>query len=407
MRAQPGSAQIRRKKWSVEVLMADQNNNEFSRQRRFDEVRQTKKKKSRVKRWILYILLAIVVGVIGWGAYLYSEYKGSIDSIQKSAKISKTRDVSSLIAQGKSFSILILGTDTGELDRDRTGLSDSMMVATVNPTENKVTMVSIPRDIMTAIPGDEDTFPQKLNAAYSLDGVGASMKAVQNYLNVPIDTYALVNMKGLETLVKKVGGVSVKSPLSFQYSQATAHDYGPDLYRFHKGSTSYEKSTDNGVTWSASKTVMDGDAALAFSRMRYDDPQGDYGRQQRQRLVLEAMLKKAVNVKTLIDPSFVKAISKNAQTDLSFNDIVKIAQKYRGAVKNQVSDHLQGEGVMYEGVSYQMVPTSEKQRITNLLRSQLGLKHKETGSQFASDVPSDQLRSAAYALAQIDEKLVQ
>ncbi|GAO99250.1 LCP family glycopolymer transferase [Fructobacillus ficulneus] len=387
--------------------MADQNNNEFSRRERFDEVRQIKHKKNRVKRWILYILLAVVLGVVGWGTYLYTEYKSSIDSLQQSAKITKVRDVSSLIAQGKPFSILILGTDTGELDRDRTGLSDSMMVATINPKSNKVTMVSIPRDIMTAIPGDEGTFPQKLNAAYSLDGVGASMKAVQNYLNVPIDSYALVNMKGLETLVKKVGGVSVKSPLSFQYSQATAHDYGPDLYRFHKGSTSYEYSSDNGATWSSSKTVMDGDAALAFSRMRYDDPQGDYGRQQRQRLVLEAMLKKAVNIKTLVDPSFIKAISKNAKTDLDFNDIVKIAQKYRGSVNNQVSDHLQGQGIMYDGVSYQMVPTTEKQRVTNLLRSQLGLKQRETGSQFASDVPTSEISTASYILSQIDEKFVQ
>ncbi|SEH41760.1 LCP family glycopolymer transferase [Fructobacillus pseudoficulneus] len=391
--------------------MADQNNNQFSRRERFDEVRQTKKKKNRVKRWILYILMVVVLAVIGWGGYLYAQYKGSIDSLQQSAKISKTRNVSNLIAAGKPFSILVLGSDVGELDRDRTGLSDSMMVVTVNPKENKVTMVSIPRDIMTAIPGDEDTFPQKLNAAYSLDGVGASMKAVQNYLNVPIDSYAVVNMAGLETLVKKVGGVSVKSPLSFQYSQETAHDYGPDLYRFHKGSTSYEKSTDNGVTWSASKTVMDGDAALAFSRMRYDDPQGDYGRQERQRLVLEAMLKKAVNISTLVDPSFIKAISKNAKTDLSFNDIVKIAQKYRGTVKNQVSDHLQGQGVTYYGgslpVSYQMVPTTEKQRVTNLLRSQLDLKPKETGSQFGGDVPTSGFRTAASMLAQINEKFVQ
>ena len=140
------------------VLMADQNNNQFSRRERFDEVRQTKKKKNRVKRWILYILMVVVLAVIGWGGYLYAQYKGSIDSLQQSAKISKTRNVSNLIAAGKPFSILVQGSDVGELDRDRTGLSDSMMVVTVNPKENKVTMVSIPRDIMTAIPGDEDTF---------------------------------------------------------------------------------------------------------------------------------------------------------------------------------------------------------------------------------------------------------
>nr|MWN20584.1 hypothetical protein [Leuconostoc lactis] len=81
------------------------------------------------------------------------------------------------------------------------------------------------------------------------------------------------------------------------YPDAAGNDdnYGPNLYRFHKGSNKYEHSDDNGVTWSDSKTVMNGDAALAFSRMRYGDPTGDYGRQQRQRLVLEGLFPQKLN----------------------------------------------------------------------------------------------------------------
>ncbi|GAP01838.1 transcriptional regulator [Fructobacillus fructosus] len=348
------------------------------------------------------------MAVAGWGTYLYAQYKGSIDDIQKSAKISKTRNVSNLIARGKPFSVLVMGTDVGELNRnDREGLTDSMMLVTINPKTDKVTMMSIPRDIMTAIPGYEDSFPQKLNAAYAYGGVGATMKAVQNYLNVPIDSYALVNMKGLTTLVDKVGGVSVKSPMDFQYSQDTAHDYGPDLYRFHKGSTKWEYSDDNGATWTSSKTKLTGEAALAFSRMRYDDPQGDYGRQQRQRLVLQALIKKSVNAETLLNASFIKSLSKYAQTDLSFNNILKIAQNYRNAAKNQDSDHMQGTGVMYDGVSYQAVTNSEKQRVTNKLRKQLGLSEKETGTQFGGDVPSSGTSIANTYLSQIGETLEQ
>lgn len=382
-----------------------QDPNQFSRKARYDGVRQKNKKKSRLRKWLLSIFIIIVLAIAGWGTYLYAQYKGSIDDIQKSAKINKTRNVSNLIARGKPFSILVLGTDVGELNRDRTGLTDSMMLVTVNPKTDKITMVSIPRDIVTAIPGYEDSFPQKLNAAYAFGGVGATMQAVQNYLNVPVDSYALVNMKGLTTLVNKVGGVSVESPMDFQYSQDTAHDYGPNLYRFHKGSTKWEYSDDNGATWSTSKTKLTGDAALAFSRMRYDDPQGDYGRQQRQRLVMQALIKKSVNAETLLNASFVKSLSKYAQTDLSFNNIVKIAQKYRSAAKNQDSDHMQGTGVMSAGVSYQAVKTSEKQRITDKIRSQLGLAEKETGSQFGGDVPSSGYSIARTYLSQIGETL--
>lgn len=385
-----------------------QDPDQLSRKVRYDGVRQKRKKRSRIRKWILSILTIILLAVAGWGTYLYAQYKGSIDDIQKSAKISKTRNVSNLIARGKPFSVLVMGTDVGELNRnDREGLTDSMMLVTINPKTDKVTMMSIPRDIMTAIPGYEDSFPQKLNAAYAYGGVGATMKAVQNYLNVPIDSYALVNMKGLTTLVDKVGGVSVKSPMDFQYSQDTAHDYGPDLYRFHKGSTKWEYSDDNGATWTSSKTKLTGEAALAFSRMRYDDPQGDYGRQQRQRLVLQALIKKSVNAETLLNASFIKSLSKYAQTDLSFNNILKIAQNYRNAAKNQDSDHMQGTGVMYDGVSYQAVTDSEKQRVTNKLRKQLGLSEKETGTQFGGDVPSSGTSIANTYLSQIGETLEQ
>ena len=385
-----------------------QDPDQLSRKVRYDGVRQKRKKRSRIRKWVLSILTIILLAVAGWGTYLYAQYKGSIDDIQKSAKISKTRNVSNLIARGKPFSVLVMGTDVGELNRnDREGLTDSMMLVTINPKTDKVTMMSIPRDIMTAIPGYEDSFPQKLNAAYAFGGVGATMKAVQDYLNVPIDSYALVNMKGLTTLVDKVGGVSVKSPMDFQYSQDTAHDYGPDLYRFHKGSTKWEYSDDNGATWTSSKTKLTGEAALAFSRMRYDDPQGDYGRQQRQRLVLQALIKKSVNAETLLNASFIKSLSKYAQTDLSFNNILKIAQNYRNAAKNQDSDHMQGTGVMYDGVSYQAVTNSEKQRVTNKLRKQLGLSEKETGTQFGGDVPSSGTSIANTYLSQIGETLEQ
>ncbi|MCO0832047.1 LCP family protein [Fructobacillus sp. W13] len=384
--------------------MSEQEPNQFSRKERYDGVRSNRKKKGRAKRWILSILLIIILGVAGWGTYLYAQYKSSIDDIQKTAKFNKTRNVSNLIARGKPFSMLLMGTDVGDLGRDRKGLTDSMMLVTINPKTQKTTMVSIPRDIMTVIPGYSETFPQKMNAAFPYGGAGAAMEAVQNYLNVPVDSYALVNMEGLETLVDKVNGIAVKAPFDFSYSQDTAHAYGPDLYRFHKGSTKWEHSDDNGATWSASKTKLTGKAALAFSRMRYDDPQGDYGRQQRQRLVLEGLVKKAVSAQTLLDSSFIKSVSKNAQTDLSFNDIVKVAQKYRAASKELVSDHLQGTGITYDA-SYQMVKKTEKQRVTDLLRKQLDLKERETGLQFAGDVPSKDTAIAQRALSQIGETL--
>ncbi|WP_147011240.1 LCP family protein, partial [Leuconostoc mesenteroides] len=271
------------------------------------------KSSHRLRNIILLIvgLLLIVSGTFAWMAI--HNTKSAIDKTYKSSGVTKSRNVSSVVQSGKPLSILLFGTDTGELGRTYKGRTDSMMLLLVNPKTKKTTMISIPRDAMVSIPGYESTFPQKINAAYAYGSTATAIKTVESYLNIPIDFYALVNMSGLEKMVTQVGGISVKSPIDFTYSQETAHAYGANLYRFHKGSTGYEHSDDNGVTWSATKHVMTGDAALAFSRMRYDDPDGDYGRQKRQRLVLEGLIKKSANVSSLLNTKFMNTMSSNVR----------------------------------------------------------------------------------------------
>ncbi|MCJ2167324.1 LCP family protein [Leuconostoc citreum] len=359
------------------------------------------RRRRRIWRWLLalVLLLAVIGGVVF--ATVLNNVHQSINKMQRSADITKARQVSQVIKDGKPFSMLVLGTDTGALKRDRTGLTDSMMLITVNPKTKTTTMMSIPRDIVMSISGAENTFPQKLNAAFPIAGVGASMLTLQNYLNVPIDFYVLVNMGGLEKLIDQVGGVKVASPLTFTYTPEA--DTTPATYKFFKDQEKFEYAKDgkNFKTY----TTMNGDAALSFSRMRYDDPQGDYGRQLRQRLVLKALLKKSASISTLMNAKFMASISTNVETDMTYSDIMNLAKKYMPATKNQVSDHMQGVGDMYGGVSYQMVPESEKQRVTNKLRQSLDLSAKKTGTQFGSNVPQASLGVAENNLSVINEIL--
>jgi anionic cell wall polymer biosynthesis LytR-Cps2A-Psr (LCP) family protein len=157
-------------------------------------------------------------------------------------------------------------------------------------------------------------------------------------------------MGGLKTIVDKVGGVDIAPVLSFSY----------EGYTFTKGQ----------------KTHMDGAKALAYSRMRYDDPEGDYGRQKRQRQVLQALVKRAESAQTLLNTSFVSSLSKQVQTDLTFSDLTSLASSYLPATKNVVTDYTHGTGFMQDGVSYQQVSTTERQRISDLIRKAMGLKTK-------------------------------
>ncbi|WP_201331058.1 LCP family protein, partial [Lactobacillus nasalidis] len=127
-------------------------------------------------------------------------------------------------------------------------------------------------------------------------------------------------------------------------------------------------------------THMNGAKALAYSRMRYDDPQGDYGRQKRQRQVLTALLKKAESATTLLNSSFISSLSKQVQTDLTFSDLTALAKNYMAATKTLKTDYTHGTGYMQDGVSYQKISVSERQRISNLIRKALGLKTKKVST---------------------------
>ncbi|CAH1851564.1 LCP family protein [Convivina praedatoris] len=344
--------------------------------------------------WFKIILLIFLLLFVFFFHSTIHQLHGIVAKTYESSNIKHQRSLSTLLKKKQPVNILLMGTDTGELGRTDRGRTDSIMLLTLNPQKEQVTLISIPRDIMISIVGYEKYFPQKLNAAYAFGSTGATIKTMEAYLNVPIDGYALVNMGGLEKMVNNVGGIKIKSPLSFRYSQETAHDHGPNLYRFHKDSSNYEHSDDDGKTWSATRTSLTGDAALAFSRMRYDDPNGDYGRQQRQRIVLEALLKQATRPNVVFNQKMMDSLSQSIRTDITFNQLLYLLQGY-GTTKNNIqTEHMQGKTDAFQSgdtmVNYEKVPESEKERITNVIRKQLNLSPAETGTTYGGQLPSQQ-----------------
>lgn len=302
-------------------------------------------------------LLAAVIIVVFGGRYAYAKYtnaRNAANAIFQSTNVKKARDVDSTLKDGHPVSVLLMGTDTGALGRNFKGRTDTIMVAVLNPKKKTMTVVSLPRDAKVRITGYESEYPSKLNAAYFYGGSGTAVQTVQDYLNVPIDFYATINMGGLEHLIDSIGGLDIKPLLTFTYD-----------------GQSFVKDEE---------THMDGARALAYVRMRYTDPEGDYGRQARQRQVLTQLAFKSSHLESLINQKFLSTISKQMVTDLSFDDLLVLGSKYRVATHNMVTDHLAGQPDMENGESFEAPTTQEKQRITNLLRKALGLKHKQTGS---------------------------
>lgn len=311
-----------------------------------------RKKRNKAMRIFWSVMAVILVAIGGFALYEYNTVKNAADTAYRSGGLGNAENGSknSVISNSKPIAILLMGTDTGALGRTYKGRTDSIMVAVLNPKTKKTTLVSFERDQQVNLPDYPENSPSKLNAAYAYGNAKELAKVLKKYYNIPINAYVLINMGGLKTIVNKVGGVDIAPILSFSY----------EGYTFTKGKT----------------THMDGAKALAYSRMRYDDPEGDYGRQKRQRQVLSALLKKAESATTLLNSSFISSLSKQVQTDLTFSDMTSMANRYLAATKDLKTDYTHGTSYMQDGVSYQKISVSERQRISNLIRKTLGLKTK-------------------------------
>lgn len=296
---------------------------------------------------IFGIVAVLVIGVVGIGAKLYMDLSGSIqktyESVERENQEAGKRDQPLDLDKKDSFSVLLLGIDTGDLGRTDQGRSDAIMVATVNPTDGQTTIVSVPRDTYVDIVGHGTK--DKINHAYAFGGAAMSMDTVQKYLDIPIDHYVAMNMAGIKELVDAVGGVDVNNELKFEKD-----DFTFDIGKIH----------------------LNGEQALSYTRMRYDDPSGDYGRQGRQRNVVAAVAKKALSLDGVTQyQQVLNAIEGNMKTDMNFNMMQKIALDYRDAFKKIEQVQMQGDGFMQDGISYQRVSGDELKRVQQILKEQL------------------------------------
>ncbi|MDH5049695.1 LCP family protein [Enterococcus faecalis] len=293
---------------------------------------------------IFGIILVLFLAVVGMGAKLYWDVSKSMDKTYETVERSKKSQVN--LNNKEPFSVLLLGIDTGDDGRVEQGRSDTTIVATVNPRDKQTTLVSLARDTYVDIPGQGKQ--DKLNHAYAFGGASLAMDTVENYLNIPINHYVSINMAGLKELVNAVGGIEVNNNLTF---------------------------SQDGYDFTIGKISLDGEQALSYSRMRYDDPNGDYGRQERQRKVIEGIVQKVLSLNSVSNyQEILTAVSDNMKTDLSFDDMKKIALDYRSAFGKVKQDQLQGTGFMQDGVSYQRVDEQELTRVQQELKNQLNTK---------------------------------
>jgi len=297
------------------------------------------------RKWLKITGMIFLLIVISIGTYSYIVYKSFKDAVvtmhepvQRTQPVKREKPI--VLEKKEPFSVLMLGVDEREGDKGR---SDTIIVLAVNPNDESVKMLSIPRDTRTEIigKGKED----KINHAYAFGGVAMAMETVENFLDIPIDYYLQVNMEGFKDLVDAVGGVTVNNELAFSQNE----------FDYPKG-----------------QITLSGDEALSYTRMRYEDPRGDFGRQQRQREIIEAVIKEGMSLSSLTNFSEIfNALGNNIKTNLTFDQMIEIQKNYKDAGKNIQQMEINETGTMINEIYYGLVSPDEKQRIQTELKNQL------------------------------------
>ncbi|MCY7321779.1 MAG: LCP family protein [Phormidesmis sp. CAN_BIN36] len=207
---------------------------------------------------------------------------------------------------GRPVNILVMGIDKvpGVPDASNeifSGRSDTMLLLRIDPSDNTVNLLSIPRDTQVEIPGIGVT---KINQANASGGPALARQAVTNTLSgIEVDRYVRVSTNAFRELVDLLGGVDVYVPQPMSYVDNTQ-----------------KLKIDLAQGWQ----TLNGDQAEQFARFRHDNF-GDIGRVQRQQTLIKALRSKLASPLMLPRvPSLITLMQKYIDTNLSVEEMLAL-----------------------------------------------------------------------------------
>ena len=318
--------------------------------------RRQKKKKGKLL-FIFILITALLVGTSIVFADKLNLFHQTISTITQDVGNRTEEEAQEIIENAKPINVLLLGIDNGAYGRStEDGRSDTMLLLTANPSEKKAQLLSIPRDTYTEIVGMN--YYDKINHAYAFGQAKMAINSVEKLFDTSIDFYMEINMSGLMEFVDAVGGIEVTSPLTFTYEGRS----------FEEGK----------------KELLDGESALRFARMRYDDPEGDYGRQKRQRIVIEQLVKKMMYFNSITNfEKIMNAVSKNVKTDIPIGKIMALKNTYGPSFDHLEQAFIEERSLLLtnsigEQIYYSYATDEELLEKSNLIREYLGQKPVKT-----------------------------
>jgi len=219
-----------------------------------------------------------------------------------SSQIEETKEMLSYdLSINNPLVIFIAGSDTRGYALTTYARTDVDIVLVMNPRMYKILMVSIPRDsyILNPYLG----YSKDKLTHMAVYGMNNALNALFNWLDVGVNQYLLVNFRTFQTIIDTVGGITVNNPYAF--SSSFTENY------YAKGNI-----------------ILSGYSALYYVRERYNLPDGDFGRNMHEALVLEALINKLTrNTSFSTYYSLLNALQGSFLTNLTtdyINDLMEL-----------------------------------------------------------------------------------
>lgn len=289
------------------------------------------------------ILLGLLIGLI------YNYIFSGLD-VQEPSNLYPTEALTYQPPSDKDITnILLLGVDSRNPKVDK-GLSDSIIILTIDRKNNVIKMTSIMRDCYVYIPGYKA--PEKINAAHSLGGPELAMRTINNTLRLNIEKYMVVNFQSMADIIDIAGGVTLTIT-----EAERVHLNGLLLFDFPKLASTITIKT-------AGKQKVNGKQAVMFGRIRKID--SDYERTRRQRDVLSALFIGFKDASAVNKAQMIQKGLSNVTTNMTPKEITSLGLDVMPRMSSEIQQlrlpldgyfKVNSTGVWYMVVDYnRMIP---------------------------------------------------
>lgn len=342
---------------------------------------EKKKVKLYKRRWFRFLaviigIFLIIGGVMAWktggilnkisGGGLFSSLIHSLPGVNDELKGEKDGRINLMLLGMRGENVPGGGT-----------LADTIMVLSIVPKENKISMISVPRDLYVDNPVWRNK--TKINAVYAAgeengkkQGLPEMEKVLSNITGLPIEYGVSINFEGFKQVINAIGGVEITLAQPFEEAVQFDEPHVCDLNVFTVPTGTFEikknkrskitaqyplctnpnKECGGDFKLPAGKQTLNGDQALCYARSRATS--NDFERAKRQQQIIQLVKGKLLSTGTLTDfgklNGILDSLGDNVRSDLEAWEMKRFYELYTGMQNPQTFQRVlenSAEGLLY------------------------------------------------------------